>query len=456
VSRLLRAAVAAIRADPAGFGGHFNALNLVAAYTLAFAGFLRSGEFTYEAGLFDIAFDLARIHFQDGEVASVLLPYSKTDPTHQGVLIALPRGVDPDVCPVRALRGLRAAYPAPPTAPLFSLAGGAPSFPRHLVVDLYLNRALRRAGFTQRFTGHSFRRAPRSLEGRLVPPLHPTLPCREPDLGVFHLPFQPFSFGPPAGRTITNIRIRMNDALNTPWNSHEVQRFVDLLDAQRGGWYPDEDKEVDSENHLIPVAAIHFWAKKHIAYRSYEARKRLEGDPGKIGRQDFSKKEQIRRKRLCDHLAAVRERLPEPFSQIQYECLLIPQIHRGTVGQGFEQWAEDEWMSPMLMEMLNNLYRATKDYRRITAPKEFSNIAVRRESSGRGGEFEREMGPFGASGRSTKFEGAAYPQRWMFSDSWLRDCGELYERKIVPVMEPTSYADIRTSQWFISNNKHLA
>ncbi|TYJ51263.1 hypothetical protein B9479_008178, partial [Cryptococcus floricola] len=155
---LLRAAVGAIRADPAGFGGHFNALNLIAAYTLAFAGFLRSGEFTYDAGLFDIAFDLAHLHFRDGEVASVLLPYSKTDPTHQGVLIALPRGVDPDVCPVRALRGLRAAYPAPPTAPLFSLAGGVHSFPRHLVVDLYLNRALRRAGFTQRFTGHSFRR----------------------------------------------------------------------------------------------------------------------------------------------------------------------------------------------------------------------------------------------------------------------------------------------------------
>ncbi|TYJ51293.1 hypothetical protein B9479_008142 [Cryptococcus floricola] len=56
-------------------------------------------------------------------------PTPKTDPTHQGVLIALPRGVDPAVCPVRALRGLRAMYPAPPTVPLFSLAGGAPFLP---------------------------------------------------------------------------------------------------------------------------------------------------------------------------------------------------------------------------------------------------------------------------------------------------------------------------------------
>ncbi len=54
---ILRKAVAYIRRNPTLFGGSKASATLIAAYTLAFAGVLRCGSFTYDA--FDPAFNLA-------------------------------------------------------------------------------------------------------------------------------------------------------------------------------------------------------------------------------------------------------------------------------------------------------------------------------------------------------------------------------------------------------------
>ena len=93
---------------------------------MAWAGFLRSGEFTYsqkdlvssrnfvntKLTRSDITFD------ESSEYAILRLKRSKTDYDHKGVEIVLAATHD-EICPVTALQDLFAVDKQPPSAPLF-------------------------------------------------------------------------------------------------------------------------------------------------------------------------------------------------------------------------------------------------------------------------------------------------------------------------------------------------
>ena len=153
---VLRSMVQAMRVAPLDFGGHVEMEMLCAVFTLAFACFLRAGEFTYSE------FD-PRFHFQRSSVklsengpSTITLKSSKTDQERRGVTIVIPRG-PPDICPVRALqRWLFATFLRSEDAPLFDFHGRP--FTKQIMVG-YMEKALRRAGYVAKdFTGHSFRR----------------------------------------------------------------------------------------------------------------------------------------------------------------------------------------------------------------------------------------------------------------------------------------------------------
>ena len=97
--------------------------NIHAAFSLAFAGFLRLDEITYTAT------DLASDDFSQWHVTrasmklratymELHLPASKTDPWRQGVSISIAATGD-NACPIRSLQHLFNIHPAPPEAPLF-------------------------------------------------------------------------------------------------------------------------------------------------------------------------------------------------------------------------------------------------------------------------------------------------------------------------------------------------
>ena len=94
-----------------------------ASFCLAFAGFLRIGEFTYSQSDLNTEFD--RWHITRGSVTlhkdhmELSLPSSKTDPFRRGVLLTI-AAADDDACPVRSLRHLFERFPTnSPSAPLF-------------------------------------------------------------------------------------------------------------------------------------------------------------------------------------------------------------------------------------------------------------------------------------------------------------------------------------------------
>lgn len=153
---ILRSIVAAIRRSPMLFGGQRAALTLVAAFCTAFACFLRCGSFTYDG--FDQEFDLCAHHLHlDATPPFLTLPASKTDPFRRGVDITLPDGPE-DVSCIRALREMMDACRGEGVRPLFSLSPTRPDFPRGVVIDQMLRRAVREARIAGDFTGHSFRR----------------------------------------------------------------------------------------------------------------------------------------------------------------------------------------------------------------------------------------------------------------------------------------------------------
>lgn len=97
---------------------------LATAFALAFACFLRSGEFTYD--FFDPEIDLQRkdIILQGG-VLPLRLKTSKTDPTRMGAILPIPHLASAEyahVCPTTLLRRLMTDYPDLPEAPLFSFS----------------------------------------------------------------------------------------------------------------------------------------------------------------------------------------------------------------------------------------------------------------------------------------------------------------------------------------------
>jgi integrase len=139
-----------------------NSLNINAAFKLAFAAFLRSGEFTYDDRLDSRTFvntTLTRsdVTFSDSYDHLVLrLKRSKTDTKHLGVDIIV-AATGTRTCPIAALRDLFELDPQPPVAPLFRLQNSAFTYSR--VVPILQDRA-RLAGVPHptSYRGHSFRR----------------------------------------------------------------------------------------------------------------------------------------------------------------------------------------------------------------------------------------------------------------------------------------------------------
>ncbi|CCF51315.1 hypothetical protein NDA11_001420 [Ustilago hordei] len=131
-------------------------LVLQAAFALAFACFLRSGELVWDRGV-DRATILTVSSIEWASAHVVLtLPASKTDPFRQGVRVVAPEvgGVE---CPVARLRPL--SQGRPPSALLFGLGpSGLDPLPRSTFVTV-LRRAIQACGLpASQYASHSFRR----------------------------------------------------------------------------------------------------------------------------------------------------------------------------------------------------------------------------------------------------------------------------------------------------------
>lgn len=133
-------------------------LNIYAAFCIAFAAFLRCGEFTWDSWHTDSHLSyLSRgsVQFQPHSVI-LHLPSSKTDPFRHGISIPLARSPDA-TCPVTALSLLFTRYPShSQTDPFFSRTLGP--FNQTWVLSR-LQSVLLAAGIDPTgFSGHSFRR----------------------------------------------------------------------------------------------------------------------------------------------------------------------------------------------------------------------------------------------------------------------------------------------------------
>lgn len=132
---------------------------LYASFCLAFAAFLRIGEFTYSArDLMDIDFPkwfLTRrsVKLYDDHL-ELTLPASKTDPFRQGITLTVAATGD-EACAIRALHHLF-MWPARSSAPLFQLERST-SFTREFVTAT-LRESLAFHGIHGHYSGHSFRR----------------------------------------------------------------------------------------------------------------------------------------------------------------------------------------------------------------------------------------------------------------------------------------------------------
>ena len=156
----------------------YRGATLYAAFCLAFAAFLRIGEFTWEAHQWapgdsdfaswhatrrSIAFGPTDSDDHHPDRLFFTLPTSKTDPFRQGVTITIAAAND-SACAVSALHLLFTRWPSPPETPLFTLRhwhhelGQNPTaFDRRTVVN-ELRGCLTSAGISGGYSGHSFRR----------------------------------------------------------------------------------------------------------------------------------------------------------------------------------------------------------------------------------------------------------------------------------------------------------
>jgi integrase len=134
-------------------------LNLKAALCVGFAGFLRSGEFTWETwNASSSRSHLARKHvkFNPNGSVTLTLPASKTDPYRKGTPIHLSQSKFSPLCPVRALSTLLQTHPGQSDDPLFSRTAGP--FNRAFLVD-QIKELLLRAGIDpSHYSGHSLRK----------------------------------------------------------------------------------------------------------------------------------------------------------------------------------------------------------------------------------------------------------------------------------------------------------
>ena len=144
-----------------GISNDYNGINVKAALCVAFAAFLRSGEFTWETWDPSTSprFALARQHvtFNKDGSATLFLPASKTDPSRRGVPIQLAAVPTSPLCPVTALRILISRCPALPNQPMFARISGGPFNRQYIVAQV--RELLLRAGLqTTGFSGHSIRK----------------------------------------------------------------------------------------------------------------------------------------------------------------------------------------------------------------------------------------------------------------------------------------------------------
>lgn len=140
-----------------------------AAFTLAFAAFLRVGEFTYRES--DLATGIlfrnwfltrnsVRLVAQEGEVyIELTLPASKTDPFRHGIELTIAASGD-EACPVDAMERLRTIDShRSQSAPLFCIGQHEQRpFTREYVVYKLREMAIRSGLGPGAWNGHSFRR----------------------------------------------------------------------------------------------------------------------------------------------------------------------------------------------------------------------------------------------------------------------------------------------------------
>ena len=129
-----------------------------ASFCLAFAGFLRIGEFTWTSSdLLDEDFEkwfLTRrsVSFRDDHLL-LTLPSSKADPFRRGITLTIAATND-EACAVASLKHLFDKYPAELSSPLFNPHR---PFTRKLVTDT-MRDTLLILGHGGHYAGHSFRR----------------------------------------------------------------------------------------------------------------------------------------------------------------------------------------------------------------------------------------------------------------------------------------------------------
>jgi hypothetical protein len=134
-------------------------MNIAAACRVAFAGFLRVGEFTYDAHELanERTFITTRLTWGDISMgpnyAAICLNCSKTDVAHEGVQIIIARTYDA-ACPVRALERLFNIKKQPSTAPLFRLQRS--EFTRDAFIGKLKSRLSRLGVYLEGYTSYSF------------------------------------------------------------------------------------------------------------------------------------------------------------------------------------------------------------------------------------------------------------------------------------------------------------
>ena len=136
-----------------------------AAMSLAFAGFLRCGEFTIGKNTaFNPSVHLTRssVKFLPdmATATSILLslPASKTDPFRKGVTILIAAAPGIITCPVAALRQIFHGDPGTPSCPLFSGLEAGSALSRDLFIAKLKSLLLSLGYDSSKYSGHSFRR----------------------------------------------------------------------------------------------------------------------------------------------------------------------------------------------------------------------------------------------------------------------------------------------------------
>ncbi len=137
-------------------------INVNTSFKVAWAGFIRMGQFTYteaeakKATFAETGLTRSDISFSKGDQYAILrLKRSNTDTENTGVQIILGATSKP-TCPVAALKKLFIQDPRPSNAALLKLKSSA--FPCQAVVNI-LKQCIAAAGFPEtNYSGHSFRK----------------------------------------------------------------------------------------------------------------------------------------------------------------------------------------------------------------------------------------------------------------------------------------------------------